>query len=225
MLGVQFVLEGSVRKVGNRVRVTAQLIDAETGNHVWAQKEVETFIDNEVRLLRPDNYPPGVPGRGTRVYQTESGIPIAVANLLGRVFMAPVECPFAWADTVLPKLREQTKVVVIDFHAEATSEKHAFGRCCDGQASAVIGTHTHVQTADETVLPGGTAYLSDSGMTGPVESIIGTEIEPILHRFRTQMPTRFKIAKGPVDVCGAIIDIDEDTGRARSISRLRVRVD
>jgi len=196
-----------------------------TGNHVWAQKEVESFIDNEVRLLRPDNYPPGVPGRGTQVYETATGISVAIANLLGRVFMAPLECPFAWVDEVLPKLREQADVVLIDFHAEATSEKQAFARSCDGQASAVIGTHTHVQTADERILPGGTAFMSDAGMTGPIESIIGTEIEPILRRFRTQLPTRFKVAKGVVDVCGAIIEIDEATGRARGIERLRERLD
>lgn len=196
-----------------------------TGNHVWAKKEVESFIEDEVRLLRPDNYPRGVPGHGTGLFRTAAGVPVAAANVLGRVFMQPLECPFAWADEVLPRLRREADVVIVDFHAEATSEKQAFARVCDGRASAVIGTHTHVQTADERVLPRGTAFIADCGMTGPVDSIIGTEVEPILRRFRTQMPTKFEIAKGPVEVCGVTIDIDESTGRARTITRLRRRVD
>jgi hypothetical protein len=194
-----------------------------TGNHVWAQKEVESWIANEVRLLRPANFPAGVPGRGVGLYRAESGARIAVVNLCGRVFMAPLECPFAWVDRELEGLRQQADVLLIDFHAEATSEKQAFARYVDGRVSAVIGTHTHVQTADEQVLPGGTAYITDCGMTGPVESIIGTAIEPIIERFRTQMPKRFTVASGPVDICGVTVHIDEHTGRALSISRLRER--
>ena len=196
-----------------------------TGNHVWAQKEVETFIENEVRLLRPDNFPPGVPGRGTGVFEAPGGVKVAVANLCGRVFMQPLECPFAWADEVLPSLRAEADVVVVDFHAEATSEKQAFGRYCDGKVSAVIGTHTHVQTADECVLPDGAAYITDCGMTGPIESIIGSAVEPILRRFRTQMPTRFKVPSGPVLLCGVLVRINASTGRAHHIERLQIRAD
>jgi metallophosphoesterase (TIGR00282 family) len=192
-----------------------------TGNHVWAQKEVETFIANEVRLLRPANYPPGVPGRGVAEFTLADGDVIAVANLCGRVFMAPLDCPFAWADRELPALRDRARAVVIDFHAEATSEKEAFARHVDGLASAVIGTHTHVQTADEEILPGGTAYITDCGMTGPIDSVIGTKVGAAMRRFRTQMPARFTAASGPSKVCGVVISIDPRTGRALQIVRIR----
>jgi metallophosphoesterase (TIGR00282 family) len=196
-----------------------------SGNHIWAKKEVEKLIENEVQLLRPANFPEGVPGRGVGVYEAPGGRPVAVVNLQGRVFMAPLDCPFAWADRSLDALRERSAVIVVDFHAEATSEKQALARYVDGRVSAVLGTHTHVQTADERILPGGTAYLTDCGMTGPVESIIGTRIPEILRRFRTQMPQKFEVASGPVDVCGVILDIDEETGKARKIARLQERVE
>ncbi len=196
-----------------------------SGNHIWAKKEVEKFIGNEVRLLRPANFPTGCPGRGTMVYRARSGQPVAVANLQGRVFMSPLECPFAWIDDHLERLRREAAIVIVDFHAEATSEKQALSRFADGHVSAIIGTHTHVQTSDEQILPGGTAYITDCGMTGPVDSIIGTRIDEILARFRTQMPQKFEVASGPVEVCGVALDIDEETGRARRIARLRERVD
>ncbi|MBM3497358.1 MAG: TIGR00282 family metallophosphoesterase [Armatimonadetes bacterium] len=202
----------------------ASQVDCVTsGNHIWAQKEVEGWIGNEVRLLRPANFPPAVPGHGTGVYETRNGVRVAVANLCGRVFMQPLDCPFAWADRELEALRSEARIVVVDFHAEATSEKQAFARYVDGRVTAVVGTHTHVQTADERLLPGGTAYITDCGMTGPVDSIIGTEIEPVLTRYRTQMPRKFTVGPGPVDICGAIIDIDEETGRATRIERVRER--
>jgi metallophosphoesterase (TIGR00282 family) len=196
-----------------------------SGNHIWAKKEVEKVIGNEVRLLRPANFPAECPGRGVMVYQARSGQPVAVVNLQGRVFMPPLECPFAWIDDHVEALRQETPIVIVDFHAEATSEKQALGRFADGRVSAVIGTHTHVQTSDEQILPGGTAYITDCGMTGPVDSIIGTRIDEILIRFRTQMPQKFEVASGAVDVCGVVLEVDEDTGRARRIARLRERVE
>jgi metallophosphoesterase (TIGR00282 family) len=215
---------GITRSIYNEL-LAARVDVVTSGNHIWAQKEVESWIGNEVRLLRPANYPPGVPGHGAGVYDTGRGVRVAVANLCGRVFMQPLDCPFAWADRELEALRREATVIVVDFHAEATSEKQAFARHVDGAVSAVVGTHTHVQTADERVLPGGTAYITDCGMAGPVESIIGTEFGPVLARFRTQMPRKFTVGDGPVDICGVIIDIDEQTGRATDIRRIRERVD
>jgi hypothetical protein len=196
-----------------------------SGNHIWAKKEVEKLIENEVRLLRPANFPAGCPGRGAMVYQASNGHSVAVANLQGRVFMAPLDCPFAWLEKHVAALREQAAMIIIDLHAEATSEKQAFARFVEGRVSAVLGTHTHVQTSDEQILPGGTAYITDCGMTGPIDSIIGTRVEEIIRRFRTQMPQKFEVAAGPVDVCGVVLDLDEGTGRARKITRLRERVD
>ena len=211
---------GITRNLFEELRA-AQVDCVTTGNHVWAQKEVESWIGNEVRLLRPANFPAGVPGRGTGLYEAASGARVAVANLCGRVFMQSLDCPFAWADRELDRLRAQADVVIIDFHAEATSEKQAFGRYLDGRVTAVLGTHTHVQTADEQILPGGTAYITDCGMTGPVNSVIGTDIETILTRFRTQMPRKFTVASGPAEICGVAIEIDEATGRALAIRRVR----
>lgn len=222
--------ENAASGIGITYRVFDELIAwgancVTTGNHVWAQKEVETFIENEVRLLRPANYPPGVPGRGVGVYSLPGGQAIAVANLCGRVFMASLDCPFAWADRELPALREQAAALVIDFHAEATSEKLAFVRYVDGRASAVIGTHTHVQTADQQILAGGTAYISDCGMTGPIDSVIGARTGAALRRFRTQMPARFSAAPGASELCGVVISIDPQTGEALQIVRVRERTE
>ena len=230
---VDFVIvngENAAAGFGVTDKVLRELLDlgvdcVTSGNHIWAKKEVEKLIGNEVRLLRPTNFPAGCPGRGAMVYRARSGQAVAVVNLQGRVFMPPLECPFAWIDGHVEGLREETPVVIVDFHAEATSEKQALARFADGRVSAVIGTHTHVQTSDEQVLPGGTAYITDAGMTGPTESIIGTRMEEILTRFRTQMPQKFEVASGPVDVCGVVVEVDEDTGRARRIARLRERVD
>jgi len=213
---------GITRAIHNGL-LASQVDCVTSGNHIWAQKEVESWIGNEVRLLRPANFPPGVPGQGSGVYDTGQGVRVAVANLCGRVFMQCLDCPFAWADRELEALRARAGIVIVDFHAEATSEKQAFARYVDGRVTAVVGTHTHVQTADEQVLPGGTAYITDCGMVGPVNSIIGTEIEAVLARYCTQMPRRFNVAPGPVDICAVIIDIDQETGRATSISRVRER--
>jgi hypothetical protein len=193
-----------------------------SGNHVWDKKDSIGYIDREERLLRPANYPAGAPGRGSTVLATAGGIKVGVLNLEGRVFMHTLECPFRVADRELETLRRETPIIFVDFHAEATSEKIALGWYLDGRASAVIGTHTHVQTADERVLPGGTAYLTDAGMTGAFESVIGVRREEVLHRFLTQLPTKFEVAKKDVRLHGAVIQVDETTGKALGIERIAV---
>lgn len=196
---------------------------ATTGNHVWDNKDVFNVIDSEPRLLRPANYPPWaeVPGRGTAIVESESGVAIGVLNLQGRVFMEPLECPFHTADVLLEELRGRTPIVLVDFHAEATSEKQAMGWHLDGRASAVFGTHTHVQTADERLLPNGTAYMTDLGMTGAQDSVIGMKPEEVLVRFRRALPSRFEVAEKNVALCGAIVTVDVATGRAVAIERVR----
>lgn len=191
-----------------------------TGDHLWDQKEVTVLLANEPRFLRPLNYPPGVMGQGSHVYRLEGQPPFAVLNLQGRVFMPDLENPFAVAQTEVPRLRAETKIIIVDMHAEATSEKIAIARMLDGQVSAVFGTHTHVQTADEQIFPGGTAFLCDAGFTGPHEGVLGREIEPILKRFLTNTPQRFSVAKERVMLQGVVVDIDDNTGLARSIERV-----
>lgn len=191
-----------------------------SGDHLWDQKEVTDLLVSEPRFLRPANYPAGVAGHGSRVFRVEGRPAFAVMNLQGRTFMPPLENPFSAAQVLVPVLRAETKVILLDFHAEATSEKIAMGRMLDGQVSAVVGTHTHVQTADERIFPGGTAYLSDAGFTGPHDSVLGREIEPIIRRFLTQTPGRFDVARGLTLLQGALIDVDEQTGRTRSIARI-----
>ena len=196
-----------------------------TGNHVWQKREIVPYLRDTARVLRPINMAPGSPGVGSIVRASRRrNLPIGVLNLMGRVFMPPVDCPFRAATRALPDLRDQARILVVDMHAEATSEKVAMGRYLDGQVSAVVGSHTHVQTADEQVLPGGTAYLTDAGMCGPEDSILGVRSERVIERFLTQIPTRFDVASGPVLVQGAMIDVDEATGRATAIHRVRERV-
>ena len=193
------------------------------GDHCWDQHELADYMATEPRLLRPVNFPPGAPGQGSFVIETDKG-KVAVVSAMGRTFMnPPIENPFLAMDAELAKLHGETPVIFLDFHAEATSEKIAMGRYLDGRVSAVVGTHTHVQTADETIFPGGTAYLTDAGMCGPIESIIGSQIQPVLERFITCLPRRFTVAPGPVLLCGAVIDIDVVTGKAKSIIRLQER--
>jgi hypothetical protein len=198
-----------------------------TGDHLWDQKEVMELLASEKRFLRPLNYPPGTPGQGSGVFQipnpkSQSPAPIliAVLNAQGRTFMPPLENPFLLALDEVKRLRQQTKIIFVDFHAEATSEKIAFARMLDGQVSAVVGTHSHVQTADEQIFPGGTAYLTDAGFTGPHESVLGREIEPVLKRFLTGMPQRFEVAKDRVLLHGAVIEIDDASGKAIKIRRV-----
>lgn len=193
-----------------------------TGNHVWDRKDTVEFINNADRVLRPANFPAGVGGIGSGAFTAANGTTVGVVCLQGRTHLPSLDCPFRCADRIVEDLRGSTPLILIDFHAEATSEKIAFGWHLDGKASAVIGTHTHVQTADERVLPGGTAYITDAGMTGPHDSVIGARKDAVIGRFLSQMPVRFEPAEGDVKLCGALIDVDEDTGRSRSIERLRI---
>ena len=196
-------------------------VDAITsGDHLWDQKEVMELLAKEPRFVRPLNYPPETPGKGTTLVQKGALPPLAVVNAQGRTFMPVLENPFLVVPPVIDRLREQTPVILVDFHAEATSEKIAFARMLDGKVSAVIGTHTHVQTADEQVFPGGTAFLSDAGFTGPQESVLGREIEPVVKRFQTGMPQRFEVARDRVMLHGAIVEVDATTGRAIRIARV-----
>jgi metallophosphoesterase (TIGR00282 family) len=192
-----------------------------SGNHVWRDKGIIEFIDRESRLLRPANFPPMVPGRGWTVCESPDGTRVAVLNLIGRVFMDSVDCPFRAAESLVPELRARARVVVVDMHGEATSEKGAMGWFLAGKVSAVLGSHTHVQTADEQVLPGGTAYITDVGMCGPVDSIIGVRRDLVVRRFLTHMPVKFEVAGGPAVVQGALVDIDPETGRAQAIRRVQ----
>jgi 2',3'-cyclic-nucleotide 2'-phosphodiesterase len=194
-----------------------------SGNHIWDKKEGVALLDRMPNLLRPANYPAGNPGKGLYVGETASGIPVAVINLEGRVFMSTLESPFEWANRLLDKLDREVKVILVDFHAEATSEKQALGFFLDGRVSAVLGTHTHVPTADERILPQGTAFQTDAGMTGPYESIIGVRVDRVLKRFLLQTHSAFEVAKHDVRLAGAVIDVDETTGKARSIERVMVR--
>jgi metallophosphoesterase (TIGR00282 family) len=191
-----------------------------SGNHIWDKKEVLDYIALEPRLLRPANYPAGVPGRGTYLAHTGDGRAIGVINVMGRVFMQHIDDPFSVVLREIEAIRHRTRVIVVDFHAEATSEKTAMGWHLDGKVTAVVGTHTHVQTADERVLPNGTAYLTDAGMTGPHDSIIGMEKEASLARFLTAMPVKFEPATGNPRLNGALIEADDKTGRATRIARI-----
>jgi 2',3'-cyclic-nucleotide 2'-phosphodiesterase len=193
-----------------------------SGNHVWDKKEVGNLLAREPRLLRPANYPDGNPGAGLYVGATPGGVPVATINLEGQVFMSALESPFRTADRLLAGLPAEVKVVFVDFHAEATSEKQAMGFHLDGRVSAVIGTHTHVPTGDERILPGGTAFLTDVGMTGPYESVIGMRADKVLHRFLLQTPASFEVAKRDPRLAAVVVEVDETTGRARAIERLLV---
>ena len=234
--------ENSAGGSGITPKTAGEIFDADvdvitSGDHLWDQKEVMELLANEKRFLRPLNYPAGTPGQGSGVFEVTVGssrcddrtaqraVPtnllIAVLNVQGRTFMQPpLENPFTLALEEVKRLREQTKIIFVDFHAEATSEEIAFGRYLDGQMSAVVGTHTHVQTADEQILPHGTAYLTDAGFTGPHESVLGREIEPVLKRFLTGMPQRFEVAKNRVFLHGAVIEIDDASGKAVKIQRV-----
>jgi 2',3'-cyclic-nucleotide 2'-phosphodiesterase len=192
-----------------------------SGNHIWNRREIVEYITRENLLLRPANFPTGTPGVGS-VTVKAGPHRVAVLNLMGRVFMNPIDCPFRRADELVPELRRETPIVLVDMHAEATSESIAMGWYLDGRVSAVVGTHRHVQTADERILPGGTAYITDLGMTGPTDGVIGVDRDIILQRFLSQMPARFEPARGPAALHGVVIVVDPETGRASDIRRLRV---
>ncbi len=225
---IDFVIvngENSAAGRGITPKITIDLLRAgvaviTTGDHIWDQREIVPFIPTEPRLLRPLNYPPGTPGAGSIVLETPKG-KVAVINVQGRTFMQPpLENPFLAMDAEVARLSQETAVIFVDVHAETTSEKIAMGRFLDGRVSAVVGTHTHTQTADDQIFPRGTAFLCDAGMCGPVESCLGREIDPIIEKFLTGRPVMFPVARGPVKLHGALIDIDETTGRALRIERV-----
>lgn len=226
--GINFVVangENSAGGSGLTPETVKEILDAgadviTTGDHVWDQKEIMDLLPKEPRVLRPINYPPGTVGQGSIVVERQGLPPVAVVNVQGRTFMPDLENPFILMQAEVARLRERAKIIFVDVHAEATSEKIALARMLDGQVSAVIGTHTHVQTADEQVFPGGTAFLCDAGFTGPQESVLGREIQPIIRRFLTSLPQRFEVATERVVLCGAIVTIDDATGRATAIERV-----
>jgi 2',3'-cyclic-nucleotide 2'-phosphodiesterase len=211
--------------------VTPQIVDEflqadidvlTTGNHVWDKRAIVPYLTQQPRLLRPHNYPPAAPGTGLFIGDSRCGVRVAVLSLQGRVYMPPLDCPFAVGEAAIEEAHRQTRIVLVDFHAEATSEKQAFAWYMDGRVSAIVGTHTHVQTADERVLPRGTAYITDLGMTGPHDSVIGSIPDIAFERFLKQMPARLEPATGNPRFCGAVIEIDESTGLALSISRINI---
>lgn len=194
-----------------------------TGDHVWDKKEVLHALETNKSIIRPGNYSPLAIGKGSVVKKAKRGEPVGVINLLGRVFMKPIDCPFRTADDILKNISRETNVIIVDLHGEATSEKIAMGWYLDGRVSAVVGTHTHVPTADEKILPKGTAFISDLGMTGPHESILGRKIECVLKAIVTQMPNRFEVAEKDVRINGVKIVVDSQTGMADSIKRIEVK--
>ncbi|HTP64474.1 MAG TPA: TIGR00282 family metallophosphoesterase [Geobacteraceae bacterium] len=193
-----------------------------SGNHVWDKKESLDFIRHDERLLRPANYPEGTPGRGSAIFTTAGDVKVAVLNIEGRVFMNNLDCPFRTADREIERLRAETPIILVDFHAEATSEKASLGWYLDGRVSAFIGTHTHVQTADERILPGGTAYLTDAGMTGGFDSVIGVKKEEAITKFLSQLPVKFDIAKNNLRLNGVVVEVAEQSGKAVSIERINL---
>src|ERR1700758_2876414 len=225
---IDFIVVNGENAAGGRGitgKITIDLLRAgvavvTTGDHVWDQKDILSFIETEPRLLRPINYPDGAPGNGSIVLETAKG-KVGVINVQGRTFMQPIlDNPFHAMEAAVAKIREETPNIIVDVHGETTSEKIAMGRFLEGKVSAVLGTHTHVQTADEQILPGGTAFLCDAGMSGPVNSILGRAVEPIMNRFVSNLPAAFPVAAGQVRLHGALIEIDEKNGRALKISRV-----
>jgi len=199
-------------------------VDAITlGDHIFRRKEIAAVLETETNIVKPANYPASAPGREFAVVNAANGVKVAVVSLMGRVFMKPVDCPFAAADRVLAALPPEVKVILVDIHAEATSDKQLMGRYLDGRVSAVLGTHTHVPTADETIMPGGTAFQCDVGMTGPYDSVLGRRIDRVLETTRTFYPTEFEVAANDARLSGSIVDVDEATGRATAIRRVCLR--
>lgn len=190
------------------------------GNHTWDKKEILQFIEHEPYLIRPANYPPDTPGKGSAVIKLANQLKIGVINLSGRVFMTPLDCPFRTAEALVKTIAKETSNIIIDFHGEATSEKIAFAWYMDGKVSAVIGTHTHVQTADERILPQGTGYITDVGMTGPQNSVLGVQTDLVIQKFLTQMPVRFEVAEGTAQLNGLFLRIDEKTGKTILVERI-----
>jgi len=196
-----------------------------SGNHIWAKKEIISFLNEESRILRPANYPAQVPGRGAGIFELNNGQKIGILNLEGRVLMKSLDCPFRIGEREVEILRKQTNIIIVDFHAEATSEKMAMGWFLNGKASAVLGTHTHVQTSDERILDEGTAYITDVGMTGPLASVIGIRKQVALERLLTQIPWKFDVATEEIELQGVVVEVDSETGKAKNIQRIRVPLD
>jgi len=192
-----------------------------SGDHIWKKREIFEFINQEERILRPINFPSGAPGRGSGIFKTKGGVKVGVINVNGRVFMEALENPFRTTLAAQEILSQETKIIIVDIHAEATSEKVALGWYLDARVSAVLGTHTHIQTADERILPQGSAYITDVGMTGPCDSVIGRRKEDVLERFLTSIPVRFEVAKENIQLQGVVLEIDENTGKAKSIVRIQ----
>ncbi|MFA5118764.1 MAG: TIGR00282 family metallophosphoesterase [Candidatus Omnitrophota bacterium] len=214
---------------GVNARVAGELFDGgvdvlTTGDHIWKKKEVFEIIREERRIVRPLNFPLGAPGYGFGIFTLKNGVKLGVINVLGRVFMEPLECPFRTTREAVEEISKTTRNIIVDIHAEATSEKVALGWYLDGKVSAVLGTHTHIQTADEKILPQGTAYLTDAGMTGPYDSVIGRRVEDVLEKFVTSVPVRFEVAENNIQLHGAVIAIDDSTGKAQSIVRIQKKL-
>jgi metallophosphoesterase (TIGR00282 family) len=231
--GIDFTIangENAAGGIGITPAISRELLEKgidviTSGNHIWAKKEIASFLEVEERILRPANYPDGVPGKGSRIFTAQGGEKIGVVNLEGRVFMKSLDCPFTAAEKELRKLQGEADCTVVDFHAEATSEKMALGWFLDGRTSAVLGTHTHVQTSDERILPGGTAYITDVGMTGPVGSVIGIKQKVAIERFLTQMPRKFDVASREIELQGVILEINPHNGKSEAIRRIKVPLD
>ena len=232
-LGIDFVIANAENASGGSgitSKVATELfasgVDVLTsGDHIWKKPEIFELINQEERILRPLNFPSGAPGRGAKVFKGRNGVKVGVININGRVFMDALECPFKAALKAAEELAAETKIIIVDIHAEATSEKIALGWYLDGKVSAIFGTHTHIQTADEKILPQGTAYITDVGMTGPYDSVIGRRVEDVLTRFLSSIPVRFQVAEGNIQLHGALVEIDEATGKARSILRIQKKLD
>ena len=231
-LGIDFVIANAENASGGSgitSRVAAELFASgadvlTSGDHIWKKLEIFELINQEERILRPLNFPSGAPGRGASVFIAQNGAKVGVININGRVFMEALECPFKAALKAAEELAVETKIIIVDMHAEATSEKIALGWYLDGKVSAIFGTHTHIQTADEKILPKGTAYITDVGMTGPYDSVIGRRIEDVLTRFLSSIPVRFEVAEGNIQLHGALVEIEEVTGKARSILRIQRKI-
>ncbi len=231
-LALDFVIANAENASGGSgitQKVAEELFDSgvnvlTSGDHIWKKKEIFELINQEERILRPLNYPSGAPGRGSSIFKTKSGAKIGVVNVNGRVFMEALECPFKGVLSAQKELAQETKIIIVDIHAEATSEKVALGWYLDGKVSAVLGTHTHIQTADEKILPQGTAYITDVGMAGPYDSVIGRKVDDVLTRFLTAIPVRFEVAEENIQLHAVVLDIDEKNGKARSIKRIQERL-
>lgn len=228
--GIEFTIANGENAAGGMgitppiaIDILNQGVDVLTsGNHIWAKKEIIPFLDEESRILRPANYPAQVPGRGSGIFPLSNGKKVGVLNLEGRVFMKHLDCPFRVGEKEIEILRQQTNIIIVDFHAEATSEKMAMGWFLNGKVSAVLGTHTHVQTCDERIMNEGTAYITDVGMTGPMDSVIGIRKEIALERLLTQIPWKFDVAKEEIELQGVVVEVDPETGKSRNIQRIKV---